>query len=172
MAIPQTSVSEAPTAAFQGMLADTGPNNDVASFVNESTSEIPFGVMVMQGTADDQCKPLAATTDKLIGIVVHSHAYDKDNELGSTGLKQYVSVGVLRKGRIWVPVEEAVTPASSVLVRAVAGGSEVAGAFRDTADSTDCIDISQFARYRSTTTGAGLALVEIDMTMFGADPAD
>lgn len=168
----QTSVADAMTRAFQGMLADSA-NHTIESMTSEEASaEVPFGVMVKQGTSDTQFLKLTAITDKLVGIVVHSHAYDKPNELGDTGLKPKVTAGILRIGRIWVPVEEAVTPASSVLVRAVVAGAEVAGAFRDTADASDLIDISHIARYRTTTTGAGIALLEINMTGFGGDPAD
>lgn len=173
MAIPQTSVAESMTAAFAGMVADSSPNKDVRSYVSEEASaEIPFGVMVGQGTLDDQCLLLAAITDKMIGVVVHSHAYAKDVELGTTGIKPKMTVGVMKKGVVWVYVEEAVTPASTVLCRAVAAGAEKAGAFRDTADASDLIDCSSFARFLSSTTGAGIALLEFDVAMRGADPID
>lgn len=171
--MPQTSVTVGMTRAFAGMLGDVAYSKNCQSYVNsEASAEIPFGVMVGQGATDDTCLKLAAITDKMIGIVAHSHAYNKDNELGTTGLKPKVTVDVLKKGTIWVPVEEAVTPASAVLVRAVAAGAEVAGAFRDTADASDLIDCSAFARYLTTTTGAGFALLEFDMTMRGADVID
>lgn len=173
MAIPQTSVSETMTQAYMGMLADSGYDKYVRSYVNEEASdEMPFGVVVQQGTADNQCLLLNAITDKLIGITVHSHAYDKDNELGTTGLKQYATVGVARRGRVWCYAEEAVTPASAPLVRAVAAGVEVPGHFRDSADAADLIDVSAFCRFLTSTTGAGLVLVEFDFAMFGADPLD
>ena len=180
MANPQTSVAESMTAAFAGMLADTGPNNDVLSYVNEDTTAIPFGSMVGQGTLPNQILNLAAISDEMVGIAVHSHAYDQASELALRtpvsdlvyGVARYGTVGVLRKGRIWVYVEEAVTPASSVLVRCVlSGGSpetETPGVFRDTADASDDFDCSAFARYLSTTTAAGLVLLEIDMTNFDA----
>lgn len=177
MAFPQTSVSVKQTKAFAGMLVDASACV-VDSFVSEeSSAEIPFGVMVCQGSADNGAKLLntsaaAMAADVMVGVVVHSHAYQKTNELGTSGLKPKATLGVLRRGIVWVTVEEAVTPASAVKVRAVAGGSEQAGAFRDTADSTDCVDISSFARYR-TTAGAGeLAQLEIDMTGRNTSVAD
>ena len=45
-----------------------------------------------------------------------------------------------------------VTPASAPLVRAVAAGAEIAGAFRDTSDASDLIDVSHFCRFVSTST--------------------
>lgn len=162
--MPQTSVSLAMTAAFAGMQVDA-KKCEILSYVSEEASaEIPFGVCVKQGTADDQCLKLTAITDKLIGIVVHSHAYQKDNEVGDTGIKPKMMVAVAVRGEIWVPVEEAVTPASTVLVRAIAVGGETAGAFRDTADASDLIDVSKFCRFMSSTTGAGIARLMFDFT--------
>jgi hypothetical protein len=63
------------------------------------------------------------------------------------------------------------TPASAVLVRVVANSAQV-GDFRDTADSSNCVDISSWARYLTTTTGAGLVLLEFDVLNRGADLID
>ncbi len=168
MAIPQTSVSVTPTLGKAGLIADMNPNNDVRSYVNgESSAEIPFGVMVAQGTADEEAR-LCTTGDTsplFVGVHVYNPSAPKPYVLGDTGIKINMSMGVMQKGVIWVPVEEAVTPASAVLVRIIAEGSEVAGAFRDTADASDCIDISAWARFVSSTTGAGLAQLQFDVTM-------
>jgi hypothetical protein len=61
-----------------------------------------------------------------------------------------------------------VTTASNVLVRAIATGSEVAGAFRDTADASDCIDITGYARYLTSAGIGEVALVEFDFRNRGA----
>jgi hypothetical protein len=80
---------------------------------------------------------------------------------------------VLRKGRIFVRPEDAVTPTSEVHVRAVATVAEVAGAFRGTNDgTTDTIDITGFAKWH-TSAGAGeIAILEIDMTQASLAVAD
>jgi hypothetical protein len=160
--MPQTAVDNmAPYLA--GQLADSGRNDVLSKTSEEASAEIPYGVMVAQGTADDGVVLLAATTDVLVGVSVLSHDYAVGVEVGDTGYKPKTTFGVLNVGRIAVLVEEAVTPASSVYVRAVAAGAEVKGAFRDTADGTDTIDISSFARY-VTSAGAGeIAIVDIDM---------
>lgn len=164
MPATQTSVATKMTRAFAGMVADSSRDTNVRSYVSEEASaEIPFGVFVKQGTGDDQCLKLTAVTDKLIGVVVHSHAYAKDQELGDTGLKPKVTVGVMSRGRIWMPVEEAVTPASPVRVRCIAVGNEVAGALRDTADASDDVAITTWARFLTSTTGAGIVLLEFDV---------
>jgi hypothetical protein len=161
----QTSIDSKMPIAVPGLLADNTMSKDAMSAFNaEASAEIPFGVMVAHGTADDDAKLLAATTDHLMGVSVFGHHYDRPLELGDTGLKPKTHFDVLRKGRIYVLVEEPVTPASAVFVRAVATGDEVAGAFRDTADGTDTIDISKFARFVTSAGTGELAVVEIDMT--------
>lgn len=176
MAGQQTSISETPTVAIAGALVDLNGNNDVKTYVSEEASaEIPFGVMLKQGSADNGCLLIADAGDvaEFIGVAVHSNAYNKDNELGDTGVKPDVAIGVLQKGTIWVEVEEAVTPLSTVRVRMVATGDEVFGAFRDTADdTTDCANIGQFARYLTSASAGGLAQLQIDMTMRNSAVAD
>ncbi len=168
--MPQTSVTTM-SAAFAGMKADSA-HCDVDSFINgESSAEIPFGVMVAQGTAYNEARKLTTgdTTDDFIGITMHSHAYAKPDELGDTGVKVDCMLNVMARGRVYVQVEEAVTPASKPLVRIIASGSEVAGAFRDTADASDCIDVSAYCRFKSSTSGAGVAILEFDMSGRFAD---
>jgi len=174
--MPQTSVT-ALTRGYAGMLVDTSYHKNTRSYVSEeSSAEIPFGVMVVQGTADNQALlPHTSAADneqKLLGIVQHSHAYAKDQELGDDGLKPKVTMGVLTHGRILVPVEEDVAPGDAVRVRVVVSGAEQAGAFRTAADGTDCIDISSFARWTASGTAAGVAELEIDMTNRAGATAD
>lgn len=171
--MPQTSVTVRPTQAFIGMLGDTAYSKNAEAYVNsEASAEIAWGFMVKQGATDTSALLLSAGTDvdKLIGIVAYSQAYDKPNELGAWGLLPKITMGVLKKGQIWVPVDEAVTPASPVRVRnntnAGANGTLLGpGSFRTTASAGNTILCSSFMRFKTTTTGAGIALVEFDMTM-------
>ena len=176
MAIPQTAVAD-PIVAYPGMLSDTGPNNDVLSYVVESTLSAPIGSVVRQGTLDGQCLNLdTVATDTLLGIVVHSHAYSsaelsETDWAGTSGVVKYGTVGVLRKGRIWVLTEEACVPGDPCQIRNVVAGVEVSGVFGTSVDA-DFYVASGCCQFLSTTTGAGLIEVEVDFTMFGADPLD
>ncbi len=165
--IPQTSYSATGTAAIKGQLADNGFHDVVSYYSEEASEEMPFGVMLQQGTAVNGALLCNATDDNLIGILLHSNAYNQPNELGDEGLLPGMTLNVLRKGRVWVYAEEAVGPASTVLLRVVGTngtpGDQV-GDFRDTADDSDTIDCSAFARFITSTSGAGLAVIEIDMT--------
>lgn len=168
--MPQTTVPDRMTRAYAGLISDTSFIKDVRSFVSEEASaEIPFGVMVVRGTDKNVGCLLphtsaAASSDIMIGVVVHSHAYDKPLELGDTGLKPKTTVGVLVHGRIWVPVEETVAPGDAVRVRVIAAGAEVKGAFRTTADSTDTVNITAFARWVTGGAAGSVAELEVDMT--------
>lgn len=164
MAYPQTSFDTTATAPYAGMKGDSTFDR-VDSYVNEEASaEMEFGIMLQQGTlANDALIPTGITND-FIGVLLHSHAYANDTELGTTGLKPNVTLNVMSKGRCWVTVEEAVTPASNVLVRCVTGTGTVMGRFRDTADGVTCLDISAYARFLTSTSGAGVALLEFDIT--------
>lgn len=171
----QTEVLTRMPIGIPGELADlhTAEFGDVVSAVNaEAAAEIPFGVMVKQGTDDDDVKLLAAQADAIKGIVVFGQNFSKPVQLGSTGLKPGISFGILRKGRIFVLTEDAVTPLSEVHVRAIAVGAELKGAFRGTADGADTIDITGLAKW-VTSAGVGeIAILEIDMTQSSLATAD
>lgn len=173
--MPQTTVETTMPIGVAGQLADlwTEQNGDIISVISEEASaEIPFGVAVRQGTADDGALLFTATSQVPLGVVVFAHHFAKPDELGDTGLKPKVVFGVLRRGRIIVFPEEAVTPASEVRIRAVAAGAEVKGAFRATADSTDCIDITPFAKWRSSADANEPAILEIDLSNVSLAVAD
>lgn len=72
------------------------------------------------------------------------------------------TVPVLRQGRAWVTSETAVNDGDPVFVRFVVSGDEVYGALRATPDSNDCVRWTR-ARWRSKTSAAGLAIVELNL---------
>lgn len=168
--MPQTAVTTAPLVGRPGEPADehTARNGRVVSRVSaEASAGIIPGIMVQRGTGDTDVKVLTATTNKLEGIVVRTHdAGDLDVDLiNQTGYKPGAEIPVARTERWFVRIEENVTPASDVRVRCVAVGGEVAGSFRATADSTDCLELTAFAHWVRTALAAdGVAELEIDMT--------
>lgn len=158
--MPQSTMTDAQGLGFAGEIADSTIVKQTDSFVNEEASaEIPFGVMAIHGTNDGDAKLMTANTELPAGIVLHSHRYAKDEELGSTGLKPDVSMNLLQKGRILVTAVDAVTPADPVRYIVAGGGFQTASAGVGAS-----VDISLFARW-ITSAGAGeLAVLEIDMT--------
>jgi len=131
--------------------------NDVAFIAN---ANIPFGLAVAQGTQDNEGRLLAATSDKVVGISVFTHADNVNN--GVAGYAAQAVMSLLTEGAIWVKPEEAVVAGDPVYVRAVAGGTERAGAFRKSADGSDTIQLTG-CRYLSSASAGALALVKIEV---------
>lgn len=174
----QSTVPLAPLVGRPGEPADelTGRVGRVVSAISEETTAgiIP-GIMVKRGTGDYGVKILTAVTDKLHGVVVRTHEVgDLDFDLvNATGFKPGAEIPVARSERWFVRIEENVSPGLDVRVRCVAAGSEVAGSFRTTADSTDCIEITPLARWVRTALAAdGVGELEIDMANIDLAVAD
>ena len=167
MAVGQTTIAESPTAAANaGQLADSTRLSDCASYVSEeASSEIPFGRMLKQGTAVDGCLLMTAQADAMIGISVFTQARERDVQLGDTGIKPKCMVTVAKRGRIWVSVSEAVTPASTVRVH------KTGGTFLATASAGNTV-VLKHARYLTSTSGAGLAMLEFDILMRADNSSD
>lgn len=171
MTTQQTSVSDQAALPFAGKLNESVPSQVATRVSEESSAETPFGVMVIRGTDKDNQALLCHTSSAvcaplLAGVVLHSHAYAKDTQLGNTGVKPNQTLNILEKGQVYVLPEEAVAPGDAVRIRAVAAGGEVKGAFRKTADDTsDCVLLApSMARWITSGGPATPCLVEIDMT--------
>lgn len=162
----QTSYSTYQAAAFAGMLADSG-EVDVLSYVNEEASaNLPFGVAVAKGTADNGFLAMVNGSSVIVGILAHTHQVDPSRVASSptgAGVPPKYLGNVLKRGRIIVQVEEAVTPASAVFVRHTAGaGGTQKGAFRASADTATAVAWTA-ARYLTSAGIGGFATVEINL---------
>jgi hypothetical protein len=163
----QTDVTTAPDIGVPGQMADFQTFGDGVNFSKsseEASAGIPFGVMVAVGTADDGALLIAANTDALSGVAMFAEEFHRTSELDTDGLQPGATFGVLWEGAILVRVENAVTPASTVHVRATANGPLTQkGAFRGGKDGAHTIDCSGFARYLTSADTGGIAVVYIDM---------
>jgi hypothetical protein len=159
----QTAYSAAMTAGYAGEKFDVGEMDVVSMISEESSAQMPFGVVVARGTADAGCKLPALDTDVPAGIVAHSHAYERNGELGTTGVQPKMAVNVMRRGRIWVTAEEAVAPGDRLFVRIVAGsGGSQLGACRKSAVAGETIDCSAQGEFQTTATTGALALIDVN----------
>jgi hypothetical protein len=162
----QTAYSTYQTAAFAGMLADNG-DADILSYINEEASAVlPFGIAVMKGTADFGALLPASAGAVMVGIAAHTHQVDP-GQAGSTpagaGIPPKYLINTLKRGRMYVQVEEAVTPASPVFVRYASGsGGTQKGAFRASADTATAVAWTA-ARYLTSAAIAGYAVVEVNL---------
>lgn len=163
----QATVNTKPAVGLPGTPSDmaSADGEGMASATSEeSSAEIPRGLVVQVSTtnSDYGAKLITGTGNKLLGIVLRSDDVG-DLDLGSTGYKPGATFKIGRKGRYFVTIEENVTPTSSVRVRCA--GTGTAGAFRATADSTNCLDITPFAKWVRTSLAAdGVGEVEVDFT--------
>lgn len=163
----QATVTSAPKVGLPGTpanLATADGEGTVSGTSEEASAEIPRGLVVQTSTtnSDYGAKLITATTNKLYGIVMRSDDM-ADADLGATGYKPGATFPVGRQGRFFVTIEENVTPTSAVRVRCA--GTGTIGAFRATADATNCLDCTPFAKWVRTSLAAdGIGEVEIDFT--------
>lgn len=179
----QTTVNNKQPIGLAGQWADLfgAVEGAVISKANaEASAEIPFGVMVCRGTgSDNQAKLLHTSaaamvaTPLLLGISLWHQSYANPSEVSDNNkLTPGTAFGVATSGHIYVYPEDNVTPASDVRVRVVVTGNEVAGAFRGAADTTDCVDISAFARWLTSGGPTSPAVLEFDMSNVSLAVAD
>lgn len=163
----QTSYSASFTAGFSGQLYGTDGHEMIAMRNDEASAEIAFGRAVKFNSTSDgtSAKLPASESDKIAGIVVHSHRYLPTTELGTTGLKPNVVMNVLRRGKILVTVEDAVQVGDRLWVRAVAGGDpEFLGGLCVADDSTDTVDCTNQGVFLTAASAGGLAVLDVDFT--------
>jgi hypothetical protein len=152
-----------------GFIADASFIQDIESYVN-AAGAVTYGCVVTRGASTDLIvHPDAAaeiTDEKVVRGIV---AADPSMESKEDGLVANYPVGsvvnVMRKGRIWVIAENAITEGTSTVnVRYAAGvaGTQL-GALRGAAvvDETAVLPKSKWKS--STSTTGQLAIIEIDL---------
>jgi hypothetical protein len=158
----QLAYNQDPAIGREGLIADNS-FRDVLSRVAET--DLPAGRVVTKGTDEKEAKLPAAAADitgkDVLGITV----FDASRE-PHTATDEYEAtdvIPVLRRGRIWMVAEDAVTEGDDVYVRHVAAGAEELGRVRSDADGTDAA-ILPGSTFRTSTSGADqLVVVEINL---------
>ncbi len=175
LCMPQTDVTTTFATAFVGMNPDNSDSGDnyITRMSSETTLQIPFGVVVVQGTNDDQCKNVSAQSDIPLGVVVYG-AYQINLELskvadsnGNLGMLANTAIRIKRRGRLWVQIDENVATGNAVKYRSANASAGVGpGTFRKSAVGSNTVDISKFAKWCGTFLAAtGYGLLEYDFTM-------
>lgn len=184
----QTTVLDAPLLGTPGDLADmfTATDGDIKTALNANASaSIVFGTMVKRGTAERTMLTVSAQADKATahGILTRAHHYSEDeietnSDTETDALKADALGGVGRTGDYVVLIEEDVDIGDAVRVRCVAGAGEIAGAFRTTQDSTDCLLLPTDAFFWvkggtvDADTGFGVAVLHVDFNHIVRAAAD
>lgn len=171
MGAQQTSVAYQ-DEGFAGQLADSSDLKNARSYLNENATEIAFGLAVAGGTDPDRGVILPASNASTVrGVSLHDHAYAKDGELGSIGLKQYASVSALRHGTVKVYCSEAVVvDTSAVRIRmdtnAGTGALLGPGTFCVSSSAGHTVLVTAGMKWVKGCGAGGIAHLEVDMTAF------
>ena len=156
------------TALVEGQLSDIR-DNTIGTYINETAVVLPFGdvqVYNSGGTVANSAKTLSASGDTVVGINVLTYVDETAlNADSRPGVKVDQVLNVANEGAVAVYVTGAVTPASIVRVLYSASGTGKAGQFSHAFASGKTVRMAN-ARYLSTTTGSGLAILELNGPSF------
>ena len=156
----QTSYAFNMPLAVEGKIADSEFNLKEGTWV--ATEAIAFGRGVTKVIGEDDQIQLPDGTDNTFHGVSIMHQNDEQSLSGNTNYDINEPINVMRKGKIWVHVEEAVDPdTDSPFFRYAAGSETVLGRFRTDADTATAAAVPN-ARFVTSTSGAGLAVLEIN----------
>lgn len=171
----QQSYSLELTAALEGQLADIR-DNSVATFLNETGGAIAFGDLLAVnagGTVGNSAKTVAATGDTVVGV--NALTYIEESVLdanGRPGASDKQALNAVSEGTVAVYVTGAVDYTSPVRVYVTTHTGTTAGAypgrFAHAYVSGKTRRLSN-ARWVSKTTGAGVALLELNGPSFTLD---
>lgn len=157
--------------AYAGMKSDLRDDTVVSFIQGEASAEIPFGTAVAQGAAStqsgtpDKAIQMVNSASVVVGVLLHAHNYDRESQLGSTGVKPTNLISVLRKGQVYMVHEGAVTKGQPCFVRHTAGaGGSVKGVVRADADTATAVSTAAltFAETKSAL-GDGIVLVDVNL---------
>lgn len=170
----QTEITTTPALGVPGQIPDLANVLDAnirSGTSEEASASIPFGRLVVKGTAVDGVK--LPTTQEAIpyGVVVFGQAYARSSDggvaqLDDNGLTPGTTFGCLRVGEILVLATETVAPGGAVHYQAETSASPATfplGSFRDTAEAGKTVDISPFAQWLSGGDAGDVVLLSIDL---------
>lgn len=156
----QTQVNEYMEKGLAGELADIGPT-DIVTRANADSAAIAFGVFVTKGANEGEAVLPTATGQVTgpegLGVVLRSHTQPQDE-----GYAVSDPMPVIKKGRVWVPVEDAVTAESAAFVRFAVNTTEQLGAFRSDADTDKAVALPG-AKFVSDAAAGALALLDLNL---------
>jgi hypothetical protein len=164
----QQSYSLELTALLEGQLSDIR-DNTIGTYINETGAVIAFGNVVAYasgGTVANSAKTLGGTGETVVGLNVLTYVDETALDSNSRpGAKAQQALNVANEGAVAVYVHGNVTPATAVRVIHTATGVKYAGQFTGDAIANKSALLSN-ARYLTSVTGSGLAIVELNGPSF------
>jgi hypothetical protein len=164
----QQSYALAHTALLEGQLSDIR-DNTIGTYINQTSAVLAFGNVVVYnsgGTVANSAATISGTGDVVLGINVLTYVDETALDSNSRpGVKDKQVANVANEGAVAVYVTGAVTPASPVRVLYSASGTGKAGQFSHAFASGKTLRLSN-ARFLTSTTGSGLAILELNGPSF------
>ena len=155
-------------ALLEGQLSDIR-DNTIGSYVNETGAVVAFGNIVTWasgGTVANSAKTIAGTGETVLGVNVLTYVdVTAEDSNSRPGVKATQAMNVLNEGAVAMYVHGSVTPATPVRVVHTATGVRYAGQLLASGLSGKTAVLSN-ARYLSSVTGSGLAIVELNGPSF------
>lgn len=134
-----------------------------------NAAAICFGKFVCQDLVDDNKARLPVLTTDVsnaliaLGITCHTQAIEQFYQTaGGAGYALNEEMSIVRRGAIWVTVEEAVTVQSTPFARFTVSGATTLGSIRASADGGTAVAIPS-ARFLRGAAADGLALLDINL---------
>ena len=154
----QTSYTVKADEAFAGLLGDTNLL-DAASRANEEATDMEFGIGVKKGSSSAEMLLMTAGAT-LLGVTMHRHQEDRSLS-GSDGiLADGGNAEVIRKGSVWVNIDQDVVEDGPVFVR-VAGGNP--GYFRADVDGGNAEAVPGVRFEKDALAATGIALLDVNL---------
>jgi hypothetical protein len=164
----QQSYALVHAALLEGQLSDIR-DNTIGTYINETAVVQPFGdlqVYNLAGTVANSATTISGATDTVLGVNVLTYVDETAlNGDSRPGVKIDQVMNVANEGAVAVYVTGTVTPASVVRVLYSASGTGKAGQFSHAFASGKTVRLSN-ARFLSSTTGSGLAILELNGPSF------
>ena len=133
-----------------------------------SSEDLTSGATVITGGGYDTASvssstvSRAGTTANFEGVAVMDHNREQQLVTGTTAYAINEPVNVLRKGNVYVKVEEAVTPDDTVYLRIKTNGTALRGNFAKSSHSSECIAITG-AKFADSSDTDSIVKLEINL---------
>ena len=164
----QQSYALTHAALLEGQLADIR-DNTISTCINETAVVQPFGdlqVYNVAGTVANSATTISGATGTVLGVNILTYVDETAvNGDARPGVKINQVMNVANEGAVAVYVTGTVTPASPVRVLYSASGTGKAGQFSHAFASGKTVRLSN-ARFLTSTTGSGLAVLELNGPSF------
>lgn len=164
--MPQSSVAD--VVAFAGLIGYGDFPTSKISAKNAEGTAIPYGIAVTRAATQnhddiDEIEEFDAAADIILGVTARSHEHATDTLSGDDAIADNATCALVKKGPVYVTVEEAVVKGDEVFVRFTSdGGSNTQlGGFRKSVDTNRARRL-RGAKYMTTAASGGLALVMLN----------